>query len=254
MVLLVARGMSNKSIAHQLGISPRTVEGHLNHVFDKLGVLSRTELVHYALATGGFVATAPPIRPPVPAWRRRTTAPSRPHDADDRSGDDVHRSRRPAHPAVGWGRWNGRWNGRSVGRSVGSGAAVRRVPRGPRFRPAPVDRLAVLAPPAGRAGPRPGTAGRHRGVRPGSGGDGPRGVDGRALRRAGGGGQRSTTACRAAWPPSAGSSLLCIPRHGRRPPTSRTRPTLWGEVLQLVVLLALALLIGTPGVGRDQVA
>jgi DNA-binding NarL/FixJ family response regulator len=49
-VRLVARGMSNKAIAHRLGISIRTVEGHLNHVFDKLGVLSRTELVHYALA------------------------------------------------------------------------------------------------------------------------------------------------------------------------------------------------------------
>jgi len=54
-VRMVARGMSNKAIAHQLGISPRTVEGHLNHVFDKLGVLSRTELVHYALATSRFV-------------------------------------------------------------------------------------------------------------------------------------------------------------------------------------------------------
>ena len=54
-VRLVARGMSNKSIAQQLGISPRTVEGHLNHVFDKLGILSRTELVHYALASTRFV-------------------------------------------------------------------------------------------------------------------------------------------------------------------------------------------------------
>jgi DNA-binding NarL/FixJ family response regulator len=52
---LVARGMSNKSIAYQLGISPRTVEGHLNHVFDKLGILSRTELVHFALARRLFV-------------------------------------------------------------------------------------------------------------------------------------------------------------------------------------------------------
>ncbi len=49
-VRLVARGMTNKAIARQLGISPRTVEGHLNHVFEKLGILSRTELVHYALA------------------------------------------------------------------------------------------------------------------------------------------------------------------------------------------------------------
>jgi DNA-binding NarL/FixJ family response regulator len=53
-VRLVARGMSNKAIARQLGISPRTVEGHLNHVFDKLGTTSRTELVHYALAHSLF--------------------------------------------------------------------------------------------------------------------------------------------------------------------------------------------------------
>ncbi len=54
-VRLAARGMSNKSIAHELGISRRTVEGHLNHVFEKLGTSSRTELVHYALASGLFV-------------------------------------------------------------------------------------------------------------------------------------------------------------------------------------------------------
>jgi DNA-binding NarL/FixJ family response regulator len=54
-VSLVARGMSNKAIAHDLGISPRTVEGHLNHVFEKLDIGSRTELVHYALANNRFV-------------------------------------------------------------------------------------------------------------------------------------------------------------------------------------------------------
>jgi DNA-binding NarL/FixJ family response regulator len=54
-VRLVAQGRSNKAIAHQLGISPRTVEGHLNHVFEKVGSTSRTELVHYALANGLFV-------------------------------------------------------------------------------------------------------------------------------------------------------------------------------------------------------
>ena len=53
-VRLVARGLSNKAIARQLGISPRTVEGHLNHVFEKLGTASRTELVHYALASSVF--------------------------------------------------------------------------------------------------------------------------------------------------------------------------------------------------------
>ena len=55
-VRLVARGMTNKAIARQLGISPRTVEGHLNHVFDKLQTTSRTELVHYALASSLFGA------------------------------------------------------------------------------------------------------------------------------------------------------------------------------------------------------
>ncbi len=53
-VRLVARSFSNKAIAHELGISPRTVEGHLNHVYEKLGVTSRTELVHFALATTLF--------------------------------------------------------------------------------------------------------------------------------------------------------------------------------------------------------
>lgn len=64
-VALVARGMSNKAIAQQLSISPRTVEGHLNHVFDKLGVLSRTELVHYALANRPVVRDAPVTGPAV---------------------------------------------------------------------------------------------------------------------------------------------------------------------------------------------
>jgi DNA-binding NarL/FixJ family response regulator len=57
-VHLASRGMSNKAIAHELGISPRTVEGHLNRVFEKLGATSRTELVHYALANSLF-ARAP---------------------------------------------------------------------------------------------------------------------------------------------------------------------------------------------------
>ncbi len=51
-VALVALGLANKQIARRLDISPRTVEGHLNRVFEKVGASSRTELVHLALARG----------------------------------------------------------------------------------------------------------------------------------------------------------------------------------------------------------
>jgi DNA-binding NarL/FixJ family response regulator len=57
-VELVAQGLANKAIAARLGVSVRTVEGHLNHVFTKLGVESRTELVRYVL-THGFISAVP---------------------------------------------------------------------------------------------------------------------------------------------------------------------------------------------------
>ncbi|MBI4333706.1 MAG: response regulator transcription factor [Chloroflexi bacterium] len=47
---LAARGMRNKSISSQLGISVRTVEGHFSSIFNKLGVSSRTEAVLHALS------------------------------------------------------------------------------------------------------------------------------------------------------------------------------------------------------------
>jgi two-component system response regulator DctR len=42
---LVVAGQSSKAIARTLGISPRTVELHRGHVFEKLGVKSVAELV-----------------------------------------------------------------------------------------------------------------------------------------------------------------------------------------------------------------
>jgi DNA-binding NarL/FixJ family response regulator len=51
-VSLVADGLSNKAIAIRLGVSTRTVEGHVNHVFTKLDLESRTELVRYVLTNG----------------------------------------------------------------------------------------------------------------------------------------------------------------------------------------------------------
>ncbi len=58
-VRLVIRGLANKQIARRLGISPRTVEGHLNRVFEKVDAASRTELVHYALTHGLFASDEP---------------------------------------------------------------------------------------------------------------------------------------------------------------------------------------------------
>jgi DNA-binding NarL/FixJ family response regulator len=51
---LVSRGWRNAKIATELTISPRTVDNHLYHIFDKLGVASRTEAAVQALNTGLF--------------------------------------------------------------------------------------------------------------------------------------------------------------------------------------------------------
>jgi DNA-binding NarL/FixJ family response regulator len=47
-----ARGLGNKQIAAELGMSARTVQTHLTSVFAKLGVGSRTEAVLLALRRG----------------------------------------------------------------------------------------------------------------------------------------------------------------------------------------------------------
>ena len=47
-VRLVCEGLGNKEIAARLFISPRTVQAHLSHVFTKLGLASRVQLVQEA--------------------------------------------------------------------------------------------------------------------------------------------------------------------------------------------------------------
>ena len=48
----MAQGRSNKEVASELGISERTVKTHLGHLFQKLGVTSRTEAVRVASHRG----------------------------------------------------------------------------------------------------------------------------------------------------------------------------------------------------------
>jgi len=49
---LMADGKANKEIASALDISERTVKTHLGHLFDKLGVTSRTEAIKVATRRG----------------------------------------------------------------------------------------------------------------------------------------------------------------------------------------------------------
>jgi two-component system nitrate/nitrite response regulator NarL len=49
---MVVRGQSNKEIADKLAISQATVKAHLHHVYEKLGVKGRLELLFYARDKG----------------------------------------------------------------------------------------------------------------------------------------------------------------------------------------------------------
>lgn len=51
-VTLIARGFKYREVAEELGISQKTLETHMKHVFDKLGVASRSEVTHLAFETG----------------------------------------------------------------------------------------------------------------------------------------------------------------------------------------------------------
>ena len=58
---LAARGLTNKEIAYRLGISDRTVQFHMNSIFNKTGTNSRTEAVALAVRSGWL-----PSNPPTP--------------------------------------------------------------------------------------------------------------------------------------------------------------------------------------------
>ena len=55
---LAAQGLTNKEIAYRLGISERTVQFHINSIFNKTTTNSRTEAVALALRHGWISVSA----------------------------------------------------------------------------------------------------------------------------------------------------------------------------------------------------
>ena len=51
-LVLIGRGLSNKLIARELGVSEKTVKNHVSHVLAKLGVSDRTQAALYAERAG----------------------------------------------------------------------------------------------------------------------------------------------------------------------------------------------------------
>ena len=49
---LIAKGLANKDIAHELGVSEVTVKTHVSNVLSKLGLQSRTQAALFALKEG----------------------------------------------------------------------------------------------------------------------------------------------------------------------------------------------------------
>jgi predicted ATPase/DNA-binding CsgD family transcriptional regulator len=67
-VRLVAQGFTDKQIADELHISPRTVDGHLRRIFVKVGVTSRSALTAWGIRHLGSMYEEPPrnaVQPPL---------------------------------------------------------------------------------------------------------------------------------------------------------------------------------------------
>ena len=52
MLALIARGMPNKVIARELGVSEKTVKTHVSNILGKLGLTDRTQAALYAVREG----------------------------------------------------------------------------------------------------------------------------------------------------------------------------------------------------------
>jgi DNA-binding NarL/FixJ family response regulator len=80
LVRLVAEGWSNDEIATRLSLSRKTVEAYLSRLFERWGVVTRTELALRAEREGWLDATADAVRSSTGSTR------SRPRDSDGGRG------------------------------------------------------------------------------------------------------------------------------------------------------------------------
>ncbi len=74
---LVAEGLTNREIASRLFISERTVDGHLEHVREKLGVNSRAQVAAWVTKQAEVPAFVEGVIPATPPKGRRRTLPRR---------------------------------------------------------------------------------------------------------------------------------------------------------------------------------
>jgi DNA-binding NarL/FixJ family response regulator len=58
---LIVRGLTNRTIAREIGIAPRTADQHVHNLFVKVGVRSRAEAVRYALEHELAAPTEPDV-------------------------------------------------------------------------------------------------------------------------------------------------------------------------------------------------
>jgi DNA-binding NarL/FixJ family response regulator len=49
---MITQGMTNAAIAHDLHLAVRTVDAHVEHIRNKLGVHSRAEIAAWAVSRG----------------------------------------------------------------------------------------------------------------------------------------------------------------------------------------------------------
>ena len=112
---LIARGHANKQVAAKLGISPKTVGRHIEHIYAKAGVSTRAGATLFAMEQG--LLSSDEARPwgerPIVRAHHGRTLPRGPatRKQDDREAEPVRRpvGRRYVDRRVGGGRRAAAW-------------------------------------------------------------------------------------------------------------------------------------------------